>query len=58
MRPHEPPRETGEEERDAELHPGEQERVVVGARVARRGHVAAEVEAMGQAAAGKLGHEG
>ena len=55
--PEEVPGEAGEEERDAELHPGEQERVVVGARVARRADVPPDVDPVGKAAAGELRDE-
>ena len=46
MRLREAPREAREHQRDADLHAGEQERVVVGVRVARRADAAADVEAM------------
>ena len=57
VRADEAPGQAREQERDAELHGGEQERVVVGTRVARRGHVLAHVETVRQAPADELGNE-
>ena len=51
------PEQPGEQQRDRTLHDAEQDRVVIGPRVARRGDVAAEVEPVGQAAADELGDE-
>ena len=51
------PREPREHQRDADLHAGEQERVVVGVRVADAADVAADVEPVRQAAPGELGDE-
>ena len=52
----ETPRDAGQHQGDRDLHDREQDRVVLGAGVGRL-DVAAEVEAMRQAAAGELGYE-
>ena len=57
VRADEAPGEAREQQRDAELHRGEQERVVLGARVARRADVPADVEPVREAAAGQLGDQ-
>ena len=57
MRLGEAPGEAREHQRDADLHAGEQERVVVGVRVAHVADAAADVEAMREAAAGELRDE-
>ena len=54
----EAPGQGGEHERDADLHPGEQERVVVRARIAGGGDVAADVEPVSEAPSHELGDEG
>ena len=46
-----------EHQRDPELHDAEQDRVVVGAGVARRADVTTEVEPVRETAAGELGDE-
>src|SRR5207247_7764514 len=56
-RPHEPPGEPSQEERDADLHEGHEERVVVRAGVARRLDVAPDVDPMRETAADELGDE-
>ena len=53
----EPPGHAGEHERHADLHAGEEERVVVGVAVAHRPDVATDVEAVGEATAEELGTE-
>ena len=57
MGPDEPPGQTREQERDSELHRYEQERVVVGARVARGGDVTADVEPVNEAPPRELGDQ-
>ena len=52
----ETPRDPGQHQGDRDLHDRKQDRVVLSARVGRL-DVAAEVEAMRQAAAGELGYE-
>src|SRR5207247_3682823 len=54
---HEAPGQAREQEREAELHGGKEERVVIGARVARRAEVPPDVEPVGEAPAGELRDE-
>jgi hypothetical protein len=51
---HEAPRESSKQQRDADLHRGEQKRVVLGARVGGRLDVPADVDAVRQRAACEL----
>jgi hypothetical protein len=53
----ESPRETRQEQRDRNLDPSKQERVVVRARVSGCRDVAADIKPMSQAAAGELGDQ-
>ncbi len=55
--PDEAPGKPGEQQRDEKLHGREQERVVVGARVARRADVPPDIEPVREAAAYELGQQ-
>ncbi len=53
----EPPRHASEHERNADLHPGKEERVIVGVPVAHRPDVPADVESVREATAQELRDE-